>query len=293
MTRPPILVVGATGNVGTDVVRHLLDGGHRVRVLVRDAGKAADLFGDTVEIVVGDLDVAASLEPAVRGIEVAAFTTAPTPLLGEQEVAFITAAAAAGVHRLVKLSGFGIGDARDAIHIGHARSEDELRRSGIPHVVIRPVVFMSNLMFEAPAVRTGKLPSVFGDAPMSFVDPADVAELMVRALSEDAFDGQVWELGGPEPLSYDQLAEVFSDVLGRPVAHVRVDPEEFRESSRREGLPDFVIEAITDTGRMAGEGKFVADDAVIRRILGRPGAPFRDWIARNRDAFQPADVPAA
>jgi uncharacterized protein YbjT (DUF2867 family) len=293
MPHPPILVVGATGTVGTDIVRNLLDGGYGVRVLARNPRKAADLFGDSVEIVEGDLDVAESIEPAVRGIEVAAFTTAPTPLLGDQEVNFILAAAAASVRRLVKLSGFGIGDARDAIHIGHARSEEELRLTGIPHVLIRPVVFMSNLMFEAPAIRTGTLPSVFGDSPMSFIDPADVAELMVRALIDDAFDGQVWEMGGPEPLTYDQLAELFSDVLGWPVKHVRVDPEEFRENSRREGLPDFVIEAITDTGRMAGEGKFVANDAVTRRILGRPGSTFKDWMYRNREAFQPADVPSA
>jgi uncharacterized protein YbjT (DUF2867 family) len=226
-------------------------------------------------------------------VEVAAFTTAPTPLLGDQEVTFIRAAAAAGVGRLVKLSAFGIGDARDAIHIGHVRSEEELRLTGVPHVVVRPVVFMSNLMFEAPAIRTGKLPAVFGDSPMSFVDPADVAELMARALIDDAFDGQIWEMGGPEPLTYDQLAELLSNVLRRPVEHVRLDPEEFRENALREGLPDFVIEAITDTGRLAAEGKFVADDAIIRTILGRPGSTFRDWMYQHRDAFEPAGVQPA
>lgn len=290
MEQTPILVVGATGNVGTELVTQLLHDGHRVRALTRDARNAAERLGPEVEIVEGDLDDPASLAAAVRGVEIASLATSPSPLLGRQEVNFIDAAAAASVRRLVKLSAFGIEFATDQIHVGHAESEQRLRATGIPSVVVRPVVYMSNLLMDLEAIRAGRLPSTFGDGRMSFVDPRDVAELMARALVEDRHEGQIWEFGGPEALTYDDVASTLTTVLGRPVTHVRLDPAAFRELALQAGLPDFVVEAITEAAAHTREGRFVTDDGVVQRVLGRRAARLADWTERHREAFTVADL---
>jgi uncharacterized protein YbjT (DUF2867 family) len=285
VTSAPILVAGATGTVGTELVAELVRSGHLVRALTRDPERAAERLPRGVEIVAGDLQDPASLAAALRGVAIASIATTPTPLLAAQEIAFIEAAMAAKLRRLVKLSAFGIDFARDRIHVCHADSERRLRSSGIPFVVLRPVVFMSNLMMDLASIAKGSLPSVFGESRMSFVDPRDVAALMARALVDARYEGETWEFGGPEPLTHDEVAATLTRLLGKKVEHVPLDPAEFGEQALRDGLPDFVVEAITEAAADTRRGKFVVDDSVIRRVLGRPAAPLTDWLERHRAAF--------
>lgn len=273
-----ILIVGATGTVGNQVVQRLLASGHAVRALARDPGAARAKLGSDVEIVRGDLDEPSSLPAALRGVHAASLATSPSPSLPRQEANFVDAAAEARLEHVVKLSAF---DAHD----WHATSEAHLRQSGLRATLLRPVVFMSNLLWDAANIGTGKLPSIFGDGRISFVDPVDVAELTVRALTERDDDAEIWTFGGPEALAYDDLAATFTRVLGRAVEHVRLDEPTFRRSIAAAGLPDFVAEAYIATARLVAQGKFVTDDELVRRKLGRPGTPFEAWLRRHRSAF--------
>jgi uncharacterized protein YbjT (DUF2867 family) len=186
---------------------------------------------------------------------------------------------------VVKLSK-GLADAEDArsSSLGHDVSESHLRASGLPFVMLRPVIFMSNFLhFDADGIRSGKLPSVFGDGRMNFVDPEDVAEVTVLALTDDAHVGATWEFGGPEALSYDDVAATFTRVLGHRVEHVRLDEATLRAVAP---LPDFVIDAIISSGKLARAGRFTAaDDGPLMRLLGRRGRSFADWVERHRSAF--------
>jgi uncharacterized protein YbjT (DUF2867 family) len=285
LSNAAILVVGGTGTVGREVVRKLVESGRSVRVMSRDPAKASALLERGVEIVPGDLRVQASLARALSGIEVASLATTPSPTLDEEEINFILAAKAASVRRIVKLSGFGIEFATDPIHRAHAKSERTLRESGISSVVLRPVIFMSNLLMDAAAIRAGTLPSTFGDARVTYVDPRDVGELIAHALVESGHAGQTWEFGGPEALSYAELAATFAHVLGRPVEHVRLDRRAFEAHARAGGVPDFVVEAVTEAAERARAGKYTVDDGVVRRILRRPASSFHAWLLRHRGAF--------
>lgn len=285
MSSAPVLVVGATGNVGPHVVEHLLSNGRRVRVLARDPRKAAEILGPDVEIVQGDLGDPASLPAALEGVEVASFATAATPHLGRQEVNFIDAARAAGVRGLVKQSGAGVGVLKGAISVAHGESERRLLASGIPSVLVKPATLMSNLLPNSQAIKGGSLPSIFGDSRISLVDPRDVAELIAGALLHPRDDGETWRFGGPAALTYDEIAATLTEVLGRPVAHLRLDVSAFRKSAASRGLPAFVIDTITEAARLAPHGTFVASDDVVRRVLGRPASPLRDWVERHRDAL--------
>jgi uncharacterized protein YbjT (DUF2867 family) len=245
------------------------------------------MLGPEVEIVTGDLRDPSSLARALAGVERASFATSPSPTLHEEEIHFIEAAKAGKLRRLVKLSAFGIEFATDRIHRAHAQSERRLRESGIPSLLVRPVIFSSNLLFEAAAIRTGRLPSAFGDARVNFIDPRDVAELIAHALLAPEPESGSWELGGPEALSYDDLAATFTRELGRPIEHLRLDVKTFETQALAAGFPDFVVEAITAAAASAQDGKYLVGDGVVRRVLQRPASTFHDWLVRNRDAFGP------
>jgi uncharacterized protein YbjT (DUF2867 family) len=287
MATAKILIAGATGNVGPALVDFLVGYGHPVRVLARDPHKAVRLLGPHVEVIRGDLEDVASLTAAFRGVSSAFVATSPTPSLDAQEINFIDAARAANVERLVKLSGFGIEFSTDRIHVAHAHSERRLRTSGLPNVILRPVVYMSNLLFDAAGIKTGKLPSVFLDGRINLVDPRDVAEVAARTLVDPAHVGQTLEFGGPEALSWDDVAATFTRVLGRRVEHVRVDDATFEAGVLQAGLPDFVVEAITSTASAARDGKYEVSDDVVQRVVGRRASSLADWVARHRDAFAP------
>jgi uncharacterized protein YbjT (DUF2867 family) len=278
-----ILLAGGTGTVGRHIVKGLVARGLSPRVLSRDPDNARRLLGDSVEIVHGDLMNPASLSDALRGVEVAYVATTPGPELVAQEVHFVDAARAAEVRRVVKLSGYGTDVATDRIHRWHAASEQRLESSGLGYVILQPVMFMSNLLWEAESIKRGVIASAFGDGRMSFVDPSDVAEVAVVALTIPDLANGVWGFGGPEALSYDDVAATFSRVLGRRVEHVRLDEQAFRQATA--GLPELVVDAIASSAVMAQQGTYEVPDRVIRERLGRRGRTLESWIAAHRAAF--------
>ena len=278
-----ILLAGGTGTVGREIVKGLVARGLSPRVLSRDPDKALSLLGPSVEIVRGDYMQPASLAAALRGVDVAYLATTPGPELAEQEGAFIDAARTAKLRRLVKLSACGIDDATDRIHRCHAVSEQRVRGSGLDYVILQPVMFMWNLLWEAASIKRGKIASAFGDGRMSFVDESDVADVALVALTTPEHVGAVWAFGGPQALSYYDVAATFSRVLGPKVEHMRLDETQFREAAA--ALPDFVIEAIVSAATMARAGMYEVPDRLIQERLGRRGRSLENWIEGNRGAF--------
>jgi uncharacterized protein YbjT (DUF2867 family) len=278
-----ILLAGGTGTVGREIVRGLVVRGLVPRVLTRAPENARRMFGASVEIVRGDFMQPESLAAALEGVDAAYLATTPSPELAIQEANFIDAARDRKLPRLIKLSGYGTDQATDQIHRGHAVSEERLRSSGLEHVILQPVMFMSNLAWEAASIQQGRLASTFGDGRMSFVDARDVADVAVFALTAAEPVAGVWAFGGPEALSYDDVASAFSRVLGRRIEHVRLDAAAFRQAAAQ--LPDFVIEAILSSALMAREGKYEVPDSVIREKLGRPGRSLQSWIQDHRSLF--------
>jgi NAD(P)H dehydrogenase (quinone) len=120
---------------------------------------------------------------------------------------------------------------------------------------------------------------------MSFVAPVDVADLTALAVTQREHAGETWTFGGPDALTYDDVAATFTRVLGYTVAHVRLDEQTFRTGIAAAGLPDFIAPALIATARLTAQGKFVADDEPIRRLLGRPGTKLEAWLHQHRTAF--------
>ena len=203
-----ILVTGATGIAGSQVVRALVRQGQDVRAFVRDPDKARGLFGDAADLARGDFAEPRSLRTALDGVEALFLSGADDPRRVAWETSAIDAAAEAGVRRIVKLSSIvAQPGAPVAFWDWHGRIEQHLTNSPVPAVILRSSFFMSNLLAAAESVALdGKLCAPAGNARIAMIDPRDVGAAAAAVLTSEGHDGRSYALTGPEAVTYTQVA---------------------------------------------------------------------------------------
>ena len=277
-----ILVVGATGTNGREVVARLVAQGQRVRALVRRAAP-----GDGVEQVVGDLDDPASLAAALRGVERAFVVTPVDERAGRWFANFLAAARAAGGVHVVRFSGMGAGETRSALFDQHAAADAALAESGLPYTLLRPNSFFQNLLWSAHTIKAqGVFHLPLADAKQSFVDVRDIADVAVKVLTTPGHAGATYEITGPEALSCHDLAATLSRVLERPVRYVAVPPEAALENMRQSGMPEWSATAVTDLYRAMATGAYARTSDAVLRLTGRPATTFEQFARAHAAAFR-------
>lgn len=278
-------MTGATGTIGTELVRLLAARGEKVRALVRDPAGARVPAG--VEVARGDYLDPASLEAAMAGAAAAFLVGLPGPSAGH-DGALVAAALTAGVDRLVKLSAIGTGD----LGVGpsgrwHEEGERAVRESGAGWAVLRPSSFASNTLSWAPAVRAGEpVPNMSGDGLQGVVDPRDVAEAAAVTLLDERYAGRTYTLTGPETIGVPGQADVLAGVLGRPVPTRDLTEEEVRAHLLSWGRGEAVAEAVAAGAAFVRRGgnAVVTDD--VPELLGRRARTYREWAQDHRGAFE-------
>src|SRR5436305_1157309 len=205
------LVTGATGNVGSELVRSLARAGDEVRAWTRASGQASLPAG--VEGVTGDLDDPGTLSPALTGVRgvflMSGFRDMPGVLAEIRR---------AGVQRVVQLSGSSAvaSDTSNAISRYMIASETAVRESGAPWTILRPRGFMSNVLQWAPQLRGGDVVRApFAGVRIAVIDPYDIAAVAAQALRSDAHEGQAYPLTGPESLLPADRVRTLGAVLDR------------------------------------------------------------------------------
>jgi uncharacterized protein YbjT (DUF2867 family) len=266
-----ILVTGATGNVGRHLVRTLAASGTPVREFVRDRDRADGT----------------SLERALTGVDRMFLACGNVPGQVEFECAAIDAAAAAGVARLVKLSGpDASADSPLIFERWHGEIERHLAGSGLPAVLLRPRTYMTNLLAYAGSIaQTGMLFAPAGTAEISFVDPRDVAEAAAAALTGTGHDGRTYTLTGPEAITFERVAAALSAAADRPVTYVGVGDDQARQAMLAEGLPPMVVDAIVAIFASQRAGSMAGTTDTVRELTGRPPRPIADFARENAAAF--------
>lgn len=275
-----ILVFGATGNVGRAVVRELAAAGAQVRAVVRDPDRADVPPG--VEVVTGDLGEAATLRPALAGVE-AAFL-----LCGYGGIdALVPEMPAAGLERAVLLSSSAApsGDRSNAVARYHIVSEQALRESGLGWTFLQPNSFMTNTLQWVPQLREGDVVRApFADVAIATIDPADIAAVAARALLAPGLEGRSLRLSGPEALLPADRARILGAALGRDLRFEAV-PDDVARKEMTASMPSEYVDAFFS---------FFVDGAVdettvwptVREVLGREPRSFADWVATNEDGFR-------
>jgi uncharacterized protein YbjT (DUF2867 family) len=279
-----ILVTGATGTTGRELVPLLLDTGAPVRAFVRDAERARVALGEAVDLAVGDFDDPDALRAAVDGVERVYVLTPPHPQQAEWERAVFAASADAGVGHVVKHSLLGTADdspmqaARQ-----HRESERELEASGLAFTILRPNFFHQT--FAGGMVVQGSMFTSAGDGRVSFVDARDVAAAAVTVLTELGHEGRTYVLTGPEVLTFGEAAAVIAEETGRPVQHVDVPAEQLAGGMVQAGLPEWLARdvAALQTVYAGGGGAALTDD--VSTLTGRDPRPLRDFVREHADRF--------
>jgi uncharacterized protein YbjT (DUF2867 family) len=283
-----ILVIGATGTNGREVVDRLVKVGARVRAMVRDPAKAADLGLAGVELVQGDLDDPASLMESLGGIERAFFVAAVDRRFTGWFERFLDAARRAGTARIVKFSAFGADpDSPSAILRQHGETDQLLVNSGLGFTILRPNSFFQNLLWSAGSIKKhGTFYSPMKDARQSLVDVRDNAAVATFALTQAGHKGEIYELTGPELLSYEDVATTLSNVLGRPVTYVDVPLEAAKESMVKGGMPEWNAAAVTELYATFAAGSAARTTDTIERITGKKPISFEQFARDHAESFR-------
>lgn len=278
-----ILVTGATGKVGGQALRRLVEKGLDVRAFVRDPAKI-EVLGLGVEAAQGDLDKPETIPPAMAGVDKVLVVAGGWDIPAE-DANVIAAAEAAGVAQVVLLSSLGV-EAGVASGPFHAPGEEKLRSSGLGWTILRPGFYMANaMMWRDTIVGQGVFYEPTGTGRHALVHPADVGDVATAVLASDGHAGRTYELTGPEAISSADCAAALSAALGREIRHVDVPDEAFRGGLAQAGVPAPVAENLARYYAMVKAGEFEMVTTTVADLLGRPARTFQDWATENAGAF--------
>ena len=289
-----ILVTGATGIAGSEVVRALLERGQAVRAFVRDADKAARLFDDSVELALGDFADPQSVRAALEGVEQIFLSGADDPRRVGWETSAIDSAVTAGVRRIVKLSSVvAEPGASVAFWDWHGRVEQHLRESGVAAVCLRSSFYMSNVLAAAEQVaHDGRLYAPAGEARIAMIDPRDVGAAAAAVLGTSGHEGCTYVLTGPQAITYAQVADELAAALARPVEYVDVPDAAAKHAMVEAGLPEAVAGEVVKIFAQAREGRAERVSATIESLTGNCARDFACFARDHARLFAPEAVGA-
>ena len=284
-----ILVTGGTGGVGSELLRLLSKAGIATRALARHPQRAQALPGITW--IAGDLSKPGTLTSAFEGARTLFLLTSYYEDMVELQHNAISAARAAGVTYVVKISAFAASDhSRAPVGRWHYQVEKELQESGLGWTILRPHHFMQNLLAQAEYVRTeGVVYSASGDGKIPYVDGRDVAAVAFATLTQPGHLGKKYVVTGSEAISYRQAAEIIGAAIGKPVRFVDESPDEARARRVREGLPPAVVEsALAIAAYQRAGGKTVTITSTVADLTGRPPRTVGEFVREHADLFRGA-----
>lgn len=292
MSKPLVLVTGATGKTGAPVVEQLLARGYPVRALARRHDERSEaLTRAGAEVALGDYEDQAAIRGALQGVKRVYFAYPPQgDRLVEATAILAAAAREAGVEALVNMSQVvARRDAPSPLSRHHWLSEAVFDWAGIGAIHIRPTFFAENLdMFTSDTIRqAGKLYLPYGDQRHAPVAAEDIARVVVELLDHPAEHiGQRYVLTGPRSLSLAEIAGVFSAELGRDVEYVDLPTEQWGQVlSERSDTTPFLVKHLRTVAEQHKRGVFDVQTDTVEQITGQPAQSLETYIERNRAAF--------
>lgn len=290
-----IVMIGATGTVGSEVTRRLLLRDEPVRVFTRDPERAAALAAQGAEVTVGDLDRPDTVLAAVAGADAVLLSTTPGPTMVREQTAALAAAREAGVERVVRISAVGAqpGSAVNLLD-WHGRLDAALQASAPSWTIVRSLWFAQNYLMQAGSiVGEGAVYGAMGSGKLAPVDVADLAAVAVAALTERGHERQTYAVTGPQAGTQQEIAEAIGAGLGRDVSYVDVPAEDLTSGLTASGLPRWLADGLVglNVAYAGGLGDLVTD--VVSSIGGVTPTTMQAFAAAHAAAFEAAAAGAA
>jgi uncharacterized protein YbjT (DUF2867 family) len=278
-----ILVTGASGNIGSELVKELSRRGEKFRAAYTSKEKAERARTAAVEPVVVDFGKPESLASALAGVDRLFLLSANPP----SESPVVRAAKAAGVGRIVKLSVFDAPAESFGFGRAHRAVEKEIEASGIDWTFLRPNGFMQNLANQQAASIKAQGAFYFpaADTRISHVDVRDIARVAAAVLTSSGHSGKAYELTGPEALTYGEMAATLTRVLGKPVSYVAISDDDFRKAMAGMGAPAPLVEALVDLFAFYKRGAAARISPDVANVTGQKAGSFEQYARENAAAF--------
>jgi uncharacterized protein YbjT (DUF2867 family) len=276
-----ILVTGATGNVGAELVRALAEAGEEVRALIRSADARSALPAG-VDGFVGDLNRPETLSAALEGVRGVHLLSGYRDMPG-----VLAEIRRARVQRVVLQSSSAVpgGDMTNAVARYHILSEAVVRESGVAWTFLQPDSFMSNTLDWVPQLQAGDvIRAAFPEVRVATIDPFDVAAVAATALTSAGHEGRSYRLSGPESLLPADRVRVLARVLGRDLRFEGLSDAEARAEMSK-AMPAEYADAFFS---FFADGTLDESEVLptVQEVTGRPPRTFEEWAAGHADAFR-------
>jgi uncharacterized protein YbjT (DUF2867 family) len=278
--------------IGSLLVDELLARGAEPAVMLRPGREAPELTAKPgVSAVEGDFDDPDSLRRALDGAERAFLLTNSSERAEAQQLAFVEAAAAAGVGQVVKLSQLAAeADSPVRFLRYHAAVEAALRDSGVEWTFVRPNLILQAYLPFAPMIAQGALQAPIGEAAVSVVDARDIAALAAVALTEEGHAGATYTVTGPAAVTHAEIAAALGEAAGHPVEFQGVAPEDFLATLLGVGMPRWQAEGLVEDYGHYDRGEAAAVSGDVEAVTGNAPRDLATFAADHADAFS---APAA
>lgn len=288
MTQANILITGATGNVGTQLVKKLVASNTPFKALVR-TGDSSTLLKSLPQatIVTGDLSDPATLSNALQGIDKAFLLTNSSEQAESLQMNFVTAAHQAGVKHIVKLSQFAAEKHSPVRFLRyHAAVEAYIQSLGFNYTFLRPNLYMQGLLgFKDLIQQTGKFYAAVGHATISAVDVRDIADVAAAALTSAGHENKIYNITGSTSITHYEMADILSQVLGKQITFVDVAPAQMEETVRAAGFPEWQVGGLLEDYAHYARGEAATIFNTVQEVTGKPAIGFQQFAEDYRALF--------
>ena len=277
-----ILVLGATGTVGRELVGELARRNESVRAATRSVGKHPERTG--VEYVRLDLTDGSTFRPALQGVDRLFLMTPPGHAAADRLLAPFLDAALAQTRRVVTMTASGV-ETSDEIPM--RKVERMVERAGAAWTHLRPTWFMQNFhtIWMGSIQATGNVAVPAGEARTAFVDARDVADCAAVALTQDGHAGKAYTITGAEAFTYAEAAAVLTRETGRRIGYLPVDDESFRSTLLKLGLPADYSDVMVSLFQNVRAGHAARISGDVKAVLGTSPRTLADYARTYQDAF--------
>ena len=288
-----ILVTGATGNIGSEVVRELLSDAQDVSIkaAVHSSQNVKKVKSDArVKVIQIDYNEPETVREALNGVDKLFLLSPDVPNAAHLASNVVTQAKKAGIRHIVKQSVMGADLEADVGTMRlHRQVEEIIEQSEIPFTFLRPNEFMQNFInFHSPSIKGNNAFYIpLEDAKVSLVDVRDIAAVAVKSLTdEDLHKNKTHLITGPEALSYHQVAEILSNRIGRKINYVNISDEEARAAMKEIGMSDWLINTVSELSDYFRKGKASEISSAVEEVTGNKPISFSQFANDYVDAFR-------
>ncbi|MAI81984.1 MAG: hypothetical protein CMQ74_04170 [Gammaproteobacteria bacterium] len=283
-----ILLTGATGKTGSATAKALNEKGITFRALIRNEEKRGDIESLGGEVVIGSIENKEAVDQSMVDVETALILLPNSENQLSLEKQLVDSAKQAGANRVVKMSSIeATPDATSPIPKLHLESEEYIKQSGLSWTMIKPNFYMQNLLASAGTIKDqGKIFLPMGEGKTGMIDTTDVGKVLAKVLSEDGHESMNHEITGPEILSFNEVAEIFSKGLDKQVDYVDVPLAAYKETLGQFLTNQWHLDAVIDLFKGIADGGIEEKTDTYSELMGESPKSLSEFISENSFIFK-------